>query len=130
MSLYTGCIYHNEHQGLHISIMNRHTLADGITPDPRITTQSYDRWEQSVAPPSHLLGDYYHRGLPWEEFERQYLTYIQKPELRHKLIDLIQLALLRDITLLCQEETPERCHRRLLAEEAKRIKPELEVIMK
>lgn len=129
MALYTGCIYHPHHVRFRISIMNRHTLVDGITPDPQINAQSYDRWEQSVAPPSRLLGDYYKRGLPWEEFERQYLLHIQKPELAPKLIGLIQLGLLRDITLLCQEETPERCHRRLLAEECQRIKKELEVVI-
>lgn len=129
MSLYTGCIYRNDHQGLRISIMNRHTLADGITPDPKITEQSYDRCEQRVAPPSRLLGDYYKRGLPWQEFERQYLLYIQKPELAPKIAELIELALAQDITFLCREKTQDRCHRRLLAQECKRIRKELEVVI-
>ena len=129
MTLYTGCIYHQNHSGIRISIMNRHTLADGITLDSKITTQSYDRWEKSVAPPSQLLGDYYKRGLPWEEFERQYLLHIQKPELAPKLAQLIELASAQDITLLCQEETAERCHRRLLAQECKKIRPELNLVI-
>ena len=130
MTLYTGCIYHPNHQGTRISVMSRHTLSDGITPDPRITAQSYDCWEKGVSPHSKLLGDYYKRGLPWEEFERRYLFHIQKPELSSKLTELIDLALAQDITLLCREESPERCHRRLLAEECKKIKKELEVVIR
>lgn len=129
MSLYTGCIYRPVHHGLRISILNRHTLIDGITPDPQICVQKYDHWEKIVAPPSQLLGDYYKRGLPWEEFERQYLLHIQKPELAPKMAEFVELALAQDLTLLGREETAERYHRRLLAEACRKIRPKLEVVI-
>ena len=113
--------------GTRISIMSRHTLNDGTTPDLRITENSYDEWRKEFAPPQKLIGDYHKRNLPWEEFEKRYLGYLRI--IYKRVGKLSEIALGEDITLLCIEESPEKCHRRLLAEECKRIQPKLEVLI-
>ena len=55
--------------GVRISVMSRHTLNDGVTPDLRITRKLYDIHLPLLAPNPRLIGDYYKRDLPWEDFE-------------------------------------------------------------
>ena len=116
------------YDGIRISIMSRHTLNDGITLDERITKDSFDNWKKELAPPLNLIGDYCKRSLPWEKFEIKYLDYLKTVYL--EIRNLAKNALKANITLLCVEETPEKCHRRLLAEICKEIEPKLEVIIK
>lgn len=113
--------------GTRISVMSRHTLEDGITPDMRISNTSYDLWFKMLAPPEKLIGDYYKRGLSWQDFEMKYLAYLRNPEIVIEVENLAMAALKQDITLLCVEETAERCHRRLLAEECRRYDPDLRI---
>jgi len=128
MTLYTKCILNpaSSEEGVRISVMSRHTLNDGKTPDTRLNDQ-YLEHLQKLGPPAKLIGDYYKRGLKWEEFEKRYLDYLQNPEIKNLIEDLARRALVKDLTLLCIEETPERCHRRLIAEECQRLMPELKV---
>jgi uncharacterized protein YeaO (DUF488 family) len=114
-----------ESDGLRISIMSRHTLNDGITPHPKITKSSYDQWFRVLSPPVKLLGDYYKRALSWEKFEQGYIEYIRKAEIRIEVQNLAKRSLDSVITLLCIEESPEYCHRRILAEECKKYQPSL-----
>ncbi len=111
--------------GYRISVMSRHTLNDGITPDTLITPESFSYWMKELAPPLKLIGSYYKRSLDWTEFEKEYLEFLKNPEQNSKILEIIELALVQRVTLLCVEETPEHCHRRLLAEECKRINPDL-----
>lgn len=116
--------------GLRISVMSRHTLDDGITPHPEITNSSYDQWLPILAPPAKLLGDYYKKGLPWEQFEQKYLSYIRSSNIRTEVVQLAEKSLDSVITLLCIEESPEYCHRKLLAEECKKYQPNLALSIK
>jgi uncharacterized protein YeaO (DUF488 family) len=111
--------------GLRISVMSRHMLNDGITPHPKITDSSYDQWLQILAPPAKLLGNYYKRGLPWKQFEQKYLNYLRSSKIQPEIKKLAKRSLDSIITLLCIEESPEYCHRRILAEECKRYQPSL-----
>lgn len=109
--------------GYRISVMSRHTLNDGITPDLLITNESFNEWKKELAPSDTLVGSYYKRNLPWVEFEKQYIDFLQKPEQRVNLEILIaQLKTENTITLLCVEEHPDHCHRRLLAQECQKNK--------
>ncbi len=128
--LKTGCIltYYNEQDTLRVSIMSRHTLNDGTTLDRRITEGiSYDEHWNVFAPPLKLIGDYYKRYLPWEEFEKRYFDYLDS--IREEVENLTLAAAGKDIRLLCIEKTSEKCHRRLLAERCKENYPELEVLI-
>ena len=108
--------------------MSRHTLPDGETPDPEIVKgQNYTWHWPELGPPPQLVEDYYKRNLPWEEFETRYLEHLRQPEIMSTLRKLLELARTQRAIALCVEPTPEHCHRRLLAEECKRIAPDLEV---
>ena len=111
--------------GVRLSVMSRHTLNDGKTPHPQITLKSYDEWSLIFAPPLKLVGDYYRRNLPWDEFEKRYLDYLRTPQVQMKVRALAERSLDSTLTLLCVEDSPDYCHRRLLAEECKRLQPEI-----
>jgi len=134
--LKTRCIYTTPEpqDGVRISIMSRHTLSDGVTPDPAIVPASYHLWVPELGPPPKLIGDHYKRNLPWEQFEARYLTHLQQEATRDIRL-LIEEAHLHDITLLCCEPEPEKgkillCHRRLLAEYCKELEPKLEILVR
>ena len=116
--------------GYRISVMSRHTLDDGITPDKRITNLMYDEHQKYLSPSTRLLGDYYKRNLSWSEYEKRFKKEINNIETIKILIEISKKALKEDITLLCIEEKPNFCHRRLLAEKCKKIEPKLEMSIK
>lgn len=118
-----------ESDGLRISIMSRHTLNDGETPDPEITDASFDEWWPELAPPPSLIGAYYKRNLPWVVFEREFKSYLRLCEQNKRLQTLMKLAKNSNATILCIEPTPEFCHRRLVAEACREIDPLLEVLI-
>lgn len=111
--------------GKRISVMSRHTLNDGITTHPKITSKYFDIHMPELGPPLKLIGDYYKRGLSWERFESGYIQYIKRPDIAVKVQELARDAISSNITLLCIEDLPTHCHRRLLAEECKRYEPDL-----
>ena len=108
--------------------MSRHTLNDGKTSDFRIKKDSYDGHLRILAPPVKLIGDYYKRGLVWEDFSRKYLDYIRSEDVEHFIRELARKSLTENISLLCIEEIADKCHRKLLAEECKRYEPFLKVV--
>jgi len=125
--LKTKCILlqKEDSDGLRISVMSRHTLNDGITPHPQINSSSYELWLPNLAPPARLLGDYYKRGLPFEQFKEQYLSYINQHTAQIKVRYIAKKSVDSVITLLCIEESPEYCHRKILAEECKKYQLDL-----
>ena len=125
----TKCIFlpKNFQDGLRISVMSRHTLNDGKTPDLRINLSTYGLWMRSLAPPEYLVGDYYKRGLSWTEFEQKYLDHLRHSNVQTDVQSLAAQGMVSIITLLCVEKLPEYCHRRLLAEECKRYEPSLDL---
>ncbi len=147
MTLYTGHIYTNHHPGTRISVMSRHTLKDGHTPDPQITADSFDEWWMELSPPPRLVAEYYHkkelssfcaegpgsflhRDLPWKKFRKEYLHYLHQTNARHVIRRLTRWAQKEDFTLLCVEPTPEYCHRRILVEECRKREPSLEIVVR
>jgi uncharacterized protein (DUF488 family) len=76
------------------------------------------------APTKELLTRYRNKKMTWEEYEVEYLN----------LLDMRRIAFKTDIEklhencLLCSEHTPEKCHRRLLAEYLKNVKNDLEIV--
>ncbi len=116
-----------EDDGIRISVMSRHTLADGATPDPDITERSFDLWWPELAPPLRLIGSYYRYELSWDDFEKGFLHYLETPEAQQFLRWLVALATRTTVTILCVEAVPERCHRRLIAEACRKMDPSLNV---
>lgn len=114
--------------GIRISVMSRHTLSDGVTQDERIQPgKNYNRWLKNLAPTEKLVGSYYKRGLSWEEFSRQYIDFLKNAAVAKEVKDLARLGAVRDLTLLCIEDSAEKCHRRLLAEECLKYEPKIRI---
>lgn len=131
MSLITKSILApiEKEDGYRVSVMSRHTLNDGITPDIRIKENMYDEHLKELAPSAILLGDYYKRNLTWHEFEKRFKQEIIASKLGI-LEKLCLRALKENVTILCIEQEPYFCHRRLLAEICKKYQPSLEIILK
>ena len=124
--LFTKCILKEPcfKDGLRISVMSRHTLNDGTTPDTRIQICHFHIPE--LGPHPRLIGRYYRKEIDWNIFEKEYLKQIRsRVEIVSRIKFFAGLALKYDITFLCVEEKPKFCHRRLLAEECKRIEQKL-----
>lgn len=131
MVLYTKCILKpkEDSDGTRICIMSRLTLNDGVTPDYRLIEEGlFDQWIKELAPEPKLLGDYYKRGLDWADFEKRYISYIQSDLIRTYIESIGIKALKENVTILCIEESCEFCHRRLVADECKRLFKDLIVI--
>lgn len=130
MTLYTRCILspRDEKEGLRISVMSRHTLQDGVTPDERITLDQYDGWNRVLSPRPKLVGSWYRKEISWDDFAKRYLEYLHEQVISYHVETLAHRASNFDITLLCIEPSAEYCHRRLLAEECKWHYPDLRVI--
>ena len=76
------------------------------------------------APTKELLEKYRKERITWEEYEIEYLNLL---DLR-KIATKINIEELHQNCLLCSEHTPEKCHRRLLAEYIKHIRHDVEII--
>lgn len=103
--------------GIRLSVMSRHTLDDGVTPDKRITASKFDGWLTELAPPPHLVGSYLRGEITWAKYRDEYLKFLREPQNLAILRALASLACTCNVTLLCEESSPTRCHRRLLARE-------------
>lgn len=78
----------------------------------------------ALAPGKQLLTDYRAGNLDWEAYTRHYLTELD--------VDLIRKALaglaLNRACLLCAEDSPAQCHRRLAAEWLQQRHPGLRLV--
>jgi len=131
--LFTKSILKDKHPDdkIRISVMSRHTKEDGVTPDERIIEGvTFDEWQKDFAPPSKLIGAYYRNEISWEEFEKAYLDFLQSEEMKSKLAAFAQRCINETITLMCIEDKPDKCHRRLLAEELQKYQPDLIIVHK
>ena len=114
-----------------ISVMSRHTREDGITPDERIVEGiTFDEWRKEFAPPGNLVGAYYRKELTWDDFEKKYLEFLRSAEIRPQVESFAKRCTEETITLMCIEDTADKCHRRLLAEELQKYQPSLKIIHK
>lgn len=132
MSLKTKSIFApiEKDDGYRISIMNRHTLDDGVTTDDRIKNNLYNEHQVLLSPSAKLLGDYYKRNLPWKEYEKRFLEEMNNEESVKIIKEISRRALKENTTLLCKEDKPDFCHRRLVAELCKKYEPKLEIVVK
>lgn len=76
------------------------------------------------APTKELLSRYRDKKLTWAEYEIEYLNLLDIRKVAQKT----DIEKLHESCLLCSEHTPEKCHRRLLAEYLKHVKSDVEII--
>ena len=78
----------------------------------------------SLAPTKELLSDYRDKKITWEQYEIEYLNLLDMRKIAQKT----DVESLHENCLLCSEHTPEKCHRRLLAEYLKQVKNDIQII--
>jgi uncharacterized protein (DUF488 family) len=76
------------------------------------------------APTKELLLRYRDKIMTWEQYEIEYLNLLDIRNIAQK----ININELHENCLLCSEHTPEKCHRRLLAEYLQHVKNDVEII--
>lgn len=100
------------------SIQKRRSVRDGIRicvmrrPDGKA---DYDIWMPTLAPSDKLLTAYHQKKVSWDEYEVRFTDEVLKKNKKYVQI-LCELAVNHTVTILCWENTPEKCHRRLIAE--------------
>jgi len=77
-----------------------------------------------LAPTKNLLDDYRKNKIDWSEYERRFRALIEDRQIENK----ISPEQLNNACFLCSESTPQKCHRRLVAEYLKERFPEIEII--
>jgi uncharacterized protein (DUF488 family) len=89
----------------------------------KIGGMSY-KHEIDFAPTKELLGRYRDKELTWQQYESEYLNLLDIRKIAQK----INIESLHENCLLCSEHTPEKCHRRLLAEYLKQVRSDIEIV--
>ena len=76
-----------------------------------------------LAPTREILDAYKKKQFNWLEYEKRFLTLLEqrRPQITAEIGRLDQAC------LLCSEEFPDQCHRRLVAEHIQKINPELDI---
>lgn len=77
-----------------------------------------------LAPTKELLSKYREKKLSWQNYEIEYLNLLDTRKIAQK----VNIDDLHQNCLLCSEHTPEKCHRRLLAEYLKHVRNDIEII--
>ncbi len=70
------------------------------------------RHEPDLAPSPELFADYRKHGLKWDAFEQRFFALMAERRIENH----ISADALDGGCLLCSEDTPHRCHRRLVLE--------------
>ncbi|MGI6698269.1 MAG: DUF488 domain-containing protein [Clostridiales bacterium] len=71
----------------------------------------------ALVPTKELFDGFRDKRLGWEEFSEEYKKLLQK----RNAMEQLDLESLDHACLLCSEDLPEHCHRRLAAEEIQKI---------
>lgn len=89
----------------------------------------YDMWIPHLSPPLDLLEAYtLTKTIAWEEFKEKFKSVLQSET---KYLEIVlDIAKRNNVTLLCMEENPEKCHRRLVLVKLKEMQPNFEFVLK
>ena len=68
--------------------------------------------EPLLAPTQEMLDAYKKEGGDWADYEKRFLVLLES----RRIEETLQRSLLDSACLLCSENKPEHCHRRLVAE--------------
>jgi len=78
-----------------------------------------------LAPSEHILKTY-RKDKDWGRYERQFETLMDERDVLKELDPAFFTE--KSCCLLCSEDTPDKCHRRLVAERLARIWPDVEIV--
>jgi len=77
-----------------------------------------------LAPTRDIMDAFKKKGGSWEIYEKKFFALLDQRAVE----DTIPKKLLDGACLLCSEETPQKCHRRLVAEYFREKWPEIEIV--
>jgi uncharacterized protein YeaO (DUF488 family) len=79
-------------------------------------------WLQELSPSDELLDSYNKGLLDWDSYVSRFkMEVLENPQKLPFFLKLKELSSEGVVTLLCHEETDERCHRRLLIEKIENL---------
>lgn len=79
---------------------------------------------EDFAPTKELLSDYQNKKIDWEEYPKKYLNLLKE----RNIVEKYDVRDFDNSCFLCSEDTPEYCHRRLLAEFFKSKNKNVEIV--
>jgi uncharacterized protein (DUF488 family) len=85
--------------------------------------------ELLMAPNDEILQAYRKKEITWKEYEIKYIELLES----RKLVDLVRNSYLEKLDhacILCSEDVPDKCHRRLLVDYLKKELTELNIDVK
>lgn len=77
-----------------------------------------------LAPTQEMLDDVKKAGVDWLDYEKRFLALMKS----RKVEKTIPRSLMADACLLCSEDRPQHCHRRLVAEYLEREWGDIEIL--
>jgi len=77
-----------------------------------------------LAPTQEMLDEYKKRNTDWATYEKRFLALIEERRIENR----VPREIVSDGCLLCSEDKPHHCHRRLVAEYLQRHWGDLEII--
>lgn len=84
-----------------------------------IRRESVDAWERELGPSEALRVAYFHGGMPWKTYAKEYRAEILK---RTVLLSwLVDFGKSQNVTLLCSCKDQDYCHRTILKSELNRV---------
>lgn len=88
--------------------------------------EDWDMWMPKLSPSHELLNQYKYENLSWAEMSKRFRKEVlQKQKFLIKWLS--RLAMEQTVTLLCWEEAPHCCHRKLIAEACQKENKRLHV---
>ena len=73
--------------------------------------------DKNFSPQEKTLNDYKKKMISWDEYVRQFNSTMEKRNIKKHILDKYKEIIEEEtICFLCSEDTPEHCHRRLIAE--------------
>ena len=79
-----------------------------------IAKAKVDRWLRELAPVLPLMRGFRSGQIPWEDYRKQYVAGLARPEAQAHVEEALELARKGPVTLLCGCPDLRRCHRSLL----------------
>lgn len=109
--------------------MSRHTENDGKTPRLELD-ELCDRHYPQLGPSPKIIGKWLRGEISWEEYDCNYRDRMKEAVSAAIIKRIIETARRMNITVMCIDDSPENCHRKIFAEICREISPNLEIIIK
>jgi len=90
---------------------------------------SFDIWMPILSPSNVLLNNYHNGKYQWEKFKKIFINEVVNNQKKF-LKFLVSISLKQKVTILCWEEKPNFCHRRLIIEACQKINPHLKTVLR